>query len=287
MTEIQTRRGECLCGAVRFETLGQLTAPTACHCGMCRRWHGALGVYTSASNAAFRLSGGENLGWYRSGPESERGFCRICGSSLFWRLVDGDQIDIAMGAINPPTGLRLDRHIWVAHRGDYYGIGDGLPQYAASSTGAEPAAPAPPLPAVGIQPDRHSGNCLCGSVQFSVNGSMRDISTCHCRQCQRWHGHAAEYSKARWVQLDLIGANYLLWYRSSDTARRGSCRVCGASLFWERHGADAVSIAAGALNPPTGLRVRHHIFVVEGEDYSDIVDGLPQYPGTGGDSLPF
>ncbi len=37
---------------------------------------------------------------------------------------------VAMGALDGPTGLRLARHIFVADKGDYYDIADGLPQEA-------------------------------------------------------------------------------------------------------------------------------------------------------------
>jgi hypothetical protein len=35
-----------------------------------------------------------------------------------------------MGAFDAPTGTRLEKHIFVADKGDYYDIGDGLPQNA-------------------------------------------------------------------------------------------------------------------------------------------------------------
>lgn len=272
--------GSCLCGAVSFELSGAASPPNSCHCAMCRRWHGALGVYTSTANRDFTLHGEEHLRWYRSSPSSERGFCGQCGASLFWRQVDGDSIDVTMGSLNNGTGLRLAKHIWVNHRGDYYRVGDDLPQYPASSAHAQPiAAVTPPVQAP--QPDPHTGNCLCGAIHFTIRGPMRDISVCHCRQCLRWHGHPPEYSKAAWAQIDLTGAEHVLWYSSSETARRGSCRICGSSLFWELHGNDAVSIAAGALNPPTGLKIVRHIFVEGREDYCNIADDTPRFAGTG------
>lgn len=280
-------RGACLCGEVSFELTGKLKAPTICHCGMCRRWHGSPGTYTSSAKKDVRLTGGDKLRWYRSSPSSERGFCGTCGSSLFWRQVDGEDLDIAMGSLNPPTGLRADRHIWVNHRGDYQDIGSDLPQYAGSSAHADPIAPVPPLPREAEQPDSHTGNCLCGAVQMTIRGPMADIGICHCGQCRRWHGDAPAYSRAAWAQIDLVGEEHLHWYRSSDIARRGSCKICGSSMFWERSGGDAVSIAAGCLNPPTGLRAREHIFVADKGDYCDIADGLPQFAVTDDQSLPF
>ena len=33
-----------------------------------------------------------------------------------------------MGCLDEPTGIRLANHIFVGEKGDYYEIGDGLPQ---------------------------------------------------------------------------------------------------------------------------------------------------------------
>lgn len=61
---------------------------------------------------------------------AKRGFCRTCGSLLFWKHVDEDKISISMSAFDTPTGLHLTRHIFVAGKGDYYEITDDLPQTA-------------------------------------------------------------------------------------------------------------------------------------------------------------
>lgn len=70
----------------------------------------------------------EGLRWFRSSETPERGFCANCGSSLFYRPIDGDHVSVAAGAFASPTGMRLHRHIFVADKGDYYDIADGLPQ---------------------------------------------------------------------------------------------------------------------------------------------------------------
>ncbi|MDY0874125.1 GFA family protein [Dongia rigui] len=281
-----TYHGHCLCGAVSFEIEGPLTVPAACHCAMCRRWHGALGVYTSVPAARLKLTNSEQVVWYRSSNDAERGFCRTCGSKLFWRNVGSDGLDITMGVLDGPSNLQVSKHIWVAFKGDYYDIVDDLPQFSQSSAKAAPCAPAP---AVGAPEKRqsHHGRCLCGAVDLTVNGKLRDISQCHCSQCRRWHGHAPAYSKAYWADITLNGGEHVRWYQSSDQARRGFCDRCGSSLFWERSGADAVSIPAGVFDAPVSPRQRHHIFVADKGDYYQIPDKLPQYPGSGGAALPF
>ena len=121
-------RGSCLCGAVTFEVAGELRGPDACHCSMCRKVSGHYWASTDMALADLRLNGADKLSWYRSSEKVERGFCSVCGSALFWRPLFKDSIAVAMGAFDTPTGTHLEKHIFVADKGDYYEIADGLPQ---------------------------------------------------------------------------------------------------------------------------------------------------------------
>jgi len=94
--------------------------------------------------------------------------------------------------------------------------------------------------------------------------------------CRRTSGHFAAFTATRPEALVLIESEGLRWYRSSATARRGFCEICGSSLFWEPASGDRVSIAAGTLDPPTGLETVVHVFVEDASDYYEIGDGLPQ-----------
>jgi hypothetical protein len=73
------------------------------------------------------IQGLERVTWYRI-ENVRRGFCSICGASLFFDADGQDWIAIAMGAFDAPTETKLAMHIFVANKGDYYDIADGLPQ---------------------------------------------------------------------------------------------------------------------------------------------------------------
>ncbi len=120
--------GGCLCGVVRFEARIADQSVINCHCGQCRRFHGHHGAYVTVATEAFRLTEERGLAWYASSEKARRGFCRDCGSSLFWQALDEAEIGIAAGALDQPTGLRTSGHIFVADKGDYYDITDGLEQ---------------------------------------------------------------------------------------------------------------------------------------------------------------
>jgi hypothetical protein len=105
------------------------------------------------------------------------------------------------------------------------------------------------------------GRCLCGAVAYEVRGPLRDVLICHCEECRRWHG-------LRWVQSP----------HSDAGARRGFCAECGSGLFWDPPRRDTISIVAGTLDQPTGLRVAAHWFVSQAADYDTLPDdGLPRH----------
>lgn len=121
-------RGSCLCGAVVFEVTGPARAVIACHCVQCRKWSGHYWAASSVPLDRFRLVRDEGLRWFRSSAGATRGFCATCGSSLFWKPEGEDRMGFAPGAIDGPTGLATERHIFTASAGDWYALADGLPQ---------------------------------------------------------------------------------------------------------------------------------------------------------------
>jgi hypothetical protein len=123
-------KGSCLCGAISFEVEGELPGPDACHCGICRKHSGHYFASTDLPRSAVTIHGADHVAWYATSEKARRGFCPTCGSVLFWDPIFRDFIAIAMGAFDKPTGTRLAKHIFVADKGDYYDIADGLPQNA-------------------------------------------------------------------------------------------------------------------------------------------------------------
>ncbi len=121
-------KGSCLCGAVTIEVEGELAPPDACHCSQCRRQSGHVWASTDVPEERLTITGGDNITWYQASEKVRRGFCKTCGSYLFWDPIHHPRTAVAMGAFDAPTGTQLESHIYVADKGDYYDIGDGLPQ---------------------------------------------------------------------------------------------------------------------------------------------------------------
>lgn len=108
--------------------------------------------------------------------------------------------------------------------------------------------------------ETRTGSCLCGGVHFSISGSLRDVSTCHCAMCRRATTSVGAYTACASAAVTITGRK-LRWYRSSPEAERGFCSRCGAQLFWRRLRSDAISVSAGSLDDLSGLTWGEHIHV--------------------------
>ncbi|MCT8971031.1 GFA family protein [Microbaculum marinisediminis] len=125
----EIHRGRCACGAVSYVLRGPLRPVVFCHCESCRRQSGHIVSATSVPLDRLSVTGAENLGDWQATPDAVRQFCKVCGSHLFWRGHDATSISVMAGSLDTPTGLTPWGHIFVAEKGDYYEISDGLPQY--------------------------------------------------------------------------------------------------------------------------------------------------------------
>jgi len=128
MAQTTRATGGCLCGAVRYRVTGRLRRVVYCHCGQCRKTSGHFVASTACAPEHLEFISDDGLEWYRSSEKAQRGFCRTCGSSLFWKPEHGEHISIMAGTIDPPTNLTSNRHIFVDDASDYLVIADGLPQ---------------------------------------------------------------------------------------------------------------------------------------------------------------
>jgi hypothetical protein len=134
-----TNTGKCLCSAVRFTAESVETHHHACHCGMCRRWSG--GALFVAAATGVKFTGTENLATYRSSEWAERGFCKACGSSLFYLLKPTGQYMLCVGAFDDSSEFRLAREIYIDHKPGGYAFAGEHPRLTEEETLAEFAPP--------------------------------------------------------------------------------------------------------------------------------------------------
>ncbi len=122
-------KGSCNCGAVRYQVTGPAQGPSLCHCGQCRKQSGHVWSSAYVPDTALTITQDQGLKWYASSDAAKRGFCGICGSFLFWKMNSEDSTSFSLGSIDGPTGTTVEKHIFVADKGDYYVISDDLSQH--------------------------------------------------------------------------------------------------------------------------------------------------------------
>ena len=112
-------KGKCLCGAVRF-TVKQMTGKLeACHCGMCRKWGGGP-LMAVECGAEVSFEGEENITVFDSSDWAERGFCKTCGSHLFYRLKHSNQHQMPAGLFDEQEEFNFDLQVYVDKKPAYY-----------------------------------------------------------------------------------------------------------------------------------------------------------------------
>ena len=118
-TDVTERRGKCLCGAVRITAKNAANKVGACHCDMCRRWGGGP-FMEIACGTDVSFSGEENISVFDSSEWAERGFCRKCGSHLFYRLKGTGEHQVPVGIFDDNEGLRFDHQVFIDEKPSFY-----------------------------------------------------------------------------------------------------------------------------------------------------------------------
>ena len=123
-------KGSCECAEVIFSVNGHLSPTFACHCTQCRKTSGHYWAATEVPSTHLKLIKDDGLKWYRSSDHARRGFCVGCGSSLFWEADGEGTTAIGAGTLDdlPRGTTTVVKHIFMADKGTYYDVADGLPQ---------------------------------------------------------------------------------------------------------------------------------------------------------------
>lgn len=123
-SDTEALKGHCLCGAVSVELVRDLpVAVGVCHCRMCRRWGGGpLFALESGPDTHFVEVQPNALARYASSDWAERGFCRQCGTHLFYRLVESGVYEIPVGLFDPDSPFELHQQIFVDEKPVFYAL---------------------------------------------------------------------------------------------------------------------------------------------------------------------
>ena len=110
-------KGQCHCGAVRYDMTAETKHQAICHCSDCRRHAGAPFVAWALVMKDGMTVNGETRE-YASSEHGRRHFCPACGTALFYTndVVFPGMIDVQTGTLDDPDELTPAVQVQAAER---------------------------------------------------------------------------------------------------------------------------------------------------------------------------
>lgn len=119
MNETVKTEGQCLCGSVSLIAQTVSKKIGACHCSMCRAL--CAGPYMAVDcGTELKFTGIENLGIYHSSDWAERGFCKNCGTQIFYRLKESGQYIVSVSVFPDDIDFIFDHQVFIEEKPKYY-----------------------------------------------------------------------------------------------------------------------------------------------------------------------
>jgi hypothetical protein len=115
----KSRSGKCLCGAVSVTIAAEVSHFDVCHCGMCRKWSGGPALCVDGGKSV-TIQGDESVTVFASSDWAERGFCKRCGTHLFYRLKNGAFTNVPLGVLDRTDDMTMTVQIFTDRKPGHY-----------------------------------------------------------------------------------------------------------------------------------------------------------------------
>ncbi len=122
------KTGRCLCGVISFTTESAANEIGACHCSMCRKWGGGPYMEIECGDDVV-FEGSDKISIYKSSEWAERGFCKDCGTHLFYRLLATHVYSVPVGlfddvCVSGDAAPRFSSQIFIDKKPGYYSFAE-------------------------------------------------------------------------------------------------------------------------------------------------------------------
>jgi hypothetical protein len=94
--------GGCQCGAVRYHTTEMYDNAHVCHCRMCQKAAGNLFMSLVSTPRSKLVWTRGTPARFRSSEHVERGYCRDCGTPLFYQDARSRGVSLTIGSMDHP-----------------------------------------------------------------------------------------------------------------------------------------------------------------------------------------
>jgi hypothetical protein len=126
----------------------------------------------------------------------------------------------------------------------------------------------------------YKGSCLCGGIQYEIDGELEPIQICHCSQCRKAQGSAIVTNIPVAVSAFTLqaGEELLSSYESSPGKQRVFCKVCGSPIYSKRVDLpEVLRVRAGTIDGELRSRPAAHFHVGSRANWYELNDSLPKF----------
>lgn len=140
MPTTSTMRGKCLCGQVTLTAKEVEPTLAVCHCGMCRQWGSGPMFVVDAGNRV-SIEGEESITRFDSSDWAERGFCKACGTQLFYRLKGNGEYFLFTGIFEPQKDWVFNHEIFIEGKPAFFNFANDTKKMTGEEVFAQFAPP--------------------------------------------------------------------------------------------------------------------------------------------------
>ncbi|MEM9965733.1 MAG: GFA family protein [Asticcacaulis sp.] len=119
-------QGRCLCGSVTL-TAADHSEIDVCHCDMCRRWAGGPAFVIGFKVSELVIEGREHITDYSSSDWADRGFCKRCGTHLYYRMKTDGFHTIGAGLFTASQDMIVTKQIFIDEKPAHYDLANETP----------------------------------------------------------------------------------------------------------------------------------------------------------------
>ncbi|MEO9601152.1 GFA family protein [Parasphingorhabdus sp.] len=131
-----------------------------------------------------------------------------------------------------------------------------------------------------------TGQCLCGTVSYKIEGDLQMCGVCHCKNCQRQAGSSYSVLFAVADEQIEISGNLTTYDDHSDSGNvvhRHFCGTCGSPVKTSLPTQPGMTyIKAGTLDDTSVLQPQIHFWTGSKQPWVEIDANVAQMEGNPG-----
>lgn len=134
-----------------------------------------------------------------------------------------------------------------------------------------------------------TGQCLCGSVRYTIGAEPVAARICWCRDCQHIASNGTVNILVPSESIEVTGVltEYLSIAASGNQMRRRFCPACGSHLFANSSGRPQLTVVrAGTLDDTSGIRPTANIWCASAPGWACMDEALERVEGQPGAAPP-